>query len=484
MRPIDSFVEIENKYDLYEKEIEGVNYWVYSRFQIFRAAMEQKNNLGTAHRVNIKGLSNKLRAGAKLIYYSYIRKCHMPERVDILVCNHPRRVIGEDGYYECCYTTDIVKHYDNSWILEYPYLYEHKVPIREKNILYTDRAKVSSNLYYQFVKRFQKMTYDRLLKKIMCDIHAPITELQKALQIELNEESIGELILKRVLICKSRRKYYERIIKKTRPKVIVEVVSYTMDCMILNELGKKYGIATVEMQHGISGSIHPAYNYGKATNIKQFPTYVFAFSDYCKKTMPFPIDSDMVKVVGYPRFENYIKNHPKPVTGKRGVCFVSSGKTGKELSQLAVELSERLDMDKWHIYYKLHPSEFAGWEEYYPWLVGTNIEVVDERGPSLYEVFSLCDAQIGIHSTALFEGLGFNLNTLIYKGYESDFYEDLCNQGHASFVQNVQECLDRLEHDDHQSITGFWKENATENVIRELDVILQNFSSGRFFNKT
>lgn len=473
MQSVDKFIEIENKYKLYEKEVEGVCYWVYIRNYIFQSViMKIKHDLKPAHNFKTKKLSDKLRIGVKLFYYSFVKYYKIPRKVDILVVTHPRRVKGEDGFYECCYTADITNHYDNCCILEFPDGYEHKRPIREGNIIYTDRAKVTSYLHYHCVKCFQRKRCSALKEKIIQDIRAPLGEMQEAEQIKFDEDIVINRLLKQVFIYEKRKKYYDKIIRKTQPKVIVEVISYAMDCMILNELGKKHGIPTVELQHGAMGERHMAYNYGKAGNIMQFPTYEFLFSDYWKETTPLPIDSDKIRVVGYPHYEHYLRSHQKPRTEKKGICFISSGDTF-DLSYLAVDLSRRLDLDKWHIFYKLHPEEYAYWEDGYPWLAGTGIEVVDEKGKSLYEVFSLCEVQIGICSTALFEGLGFNLNTLIYKGFGSSAFQDLCDRGYAVYVENVDECMENLENDTHRTAKGFWKEDASENIICELDKIIE-----------
>ena len=475
MQSIDTFVSIENNYRLHEKEIEGINYWTYTRSYLFDfVIMPQRHNFGKAHKADSKGLRAKIRICAELIYYAYIKHYKLPPQVDILIYNHPRRIRNEKGYFECCYTTDILKHYKNSFVLEEPALFRHKQPIEERNIMYVDRSKIISNVYYYYIKNFQRKKYSKLKTKIKEEIHVPLEEIKKAEDIDIQENEIVDLLLKRALICKKKKQFYKKIIEKIRPKAIIEVVSYAMDCMILNELGKEYGIPTIEMQHGIMGDRHIAYNYGKAKNIKQFPTYEFVFSDYWKENTPLPISSDMVKAVGYPHFEHYLKNHEKVKTEKRGICFISEGTTGKELSHFALELSHRLDLEEWHLFYKLHPGEYANWKESYPWLVGADIDVIGEGDKSLYEIFSLCEAQIGIDSTALFEGMGFGLNTLIYKGFGSEFYEALCEQGYAAYVENIQECIERLEHDDHKSAVGFWKENATENIVAEINKILES----------
>lgn len=52
-----------------------------------------------------------------------------------------------------------------------------------------------------------------------------------------------------------------RIIKSISPKVIVEVVGYETNKMIINEIAHEMGISTIELQHGVIGRGHIAYNY-------------------------------------------------------------------------------------------------------------------------------------------------------------------------------------------------------------------------------
>lgn len=473
MESIEKFVEIENRYNLYEKEAEGVRYWVYARYYIFSSVlMTIKHNLKPAHQYKTKKLSDKLRIGMSLFYYSFVKRYKIPENVDILISTHPRRGMAEDGCYECCYTTDIIQHYHNCCILEFPDRYEHKRPVREKGIVYTDRARVVSNLYYYFVKYICRKKYEKVKKKILQDVTIPLKEIKEAEQVKFDDDLVIAYLLKQIFNHKTREKYYDKIIRKAQPKVIVEVVSYAADCMVLNELGKRYHIPTVELQHGIMGGSHLAYYYGRAKNIIQFPSYVFLFSEYEKRIARMPVGADKIKAVGYPRYEQYLRSHYKPRTEKRGICFVSSCDTN-DLSYLAVELNRRLDLGKWRLFYKLHPEEYQYWEDNYPWLLDTGIEVVDGKGKSLYEIFSLCEVQIGVSSTALFEGLGFGLNTLLYRKIHSALFQELCDQGYMAYVENADDCMEMLEKGCHQSVQDFWVQDALENMVHELDKIME-----------
>lgn len=92
--------------------------------------------------------------------------------------------------------------------------------------------------------------------------------------------------------------------------MILEVVSYNLDCMIFNEIAYEKKINTIELQHGVmSGSI--AYYYPKNVLIKQFPQKVFLFSDYWKNCISVPLEDKNVISVGYPISKSKLKNTKK-----------------------------------------------------------------------------------------------------------------------------------------------------------------------------
>lgn len=181
----------------------------------------------------------------------------------------------------------------------------------------------------------------------------------------------------------------------------------------MNWLQKK--IPTIELQHGVmSGSI--AYNYPKKSDVKQFPDYIFVFSDYWKKCAEFPIDDKNIKVVGYPYLEEKEKQYNKIFTEKRGrnkkvVLFLSQWTIGNELSKMAVEFSEICD-EEYEIIFKLHPGEYENWKRNYPWLEKEDkIKVIDSLKHNIYEYFAMSDYQVGVSSTAIYEdwNLGWKL---------------------------------------------------------------------------
>jgi hypothetical protein len=97
----------------------------------------------------------------------------------------------------------------------------------------------------------------------------------------------------------------------------------------------------------------------------------------------------------------------------RQILFISQGTIGKELSKVAVELNNELNSN-WRIIYKLHPGEYDRWKTEYGELQQSDVTVIDGDQPSLYQLFAESSAQVGVASTALFEGTTFSLKTYVY----------------------------------------------------------------------
>lgn len=473
---ICKFLELEEKYNLYNKKILNVNYWIYSRFFIWEKIQQVKFGLGDAHRKSRSEWISSFQIISGLLFNSFIKPKQFPKDIDLFILSHPRRV-WNDGHYECCYTTSLALEYHKSIVGERPYLFHHEKPVKEKNIFYLDKIMVMGNLFYLLYRIFRKKHYKKLYKQLEKELNEVLNQINLIWNINIENHKIIKLISKKILICTEKRKLYEKLLIKLHPKIIVEVVSYVMDSMIINELAEKHNIPTIELQHGTMGREHIPYNYTQGHHIPQFPEYIFLFSDYWKKTSSLPINEKNIKVTGFPYFDKQMKKYPKQQHDKLSIIFISQGTIGHALSRFAVDLVNHLDMHKWTVFYKLHPGEFESWEKEYPWLNTSTIKVIGKNEKNIYELFSICDVQIGVYSTALFEGLGYGLHTLIYKIYHSELFEELCRTCYADFFTDIDECIDKLETIPYTKIKkGFWKENAFENMKKEINEILCKIS--------
>lgn len=476
---IDDFLEIEQKYDLYNKSIDGVRYWMYARIFIFNFSIcESGMNLEKIHKRKKYSVMEGARLAAGLIYYSLFKRSISKKNVDILFLNHERR-IRNGQYFECAYTEKLAEHYANNITLEKPFEYRHFKPVRTKNLFYLDYIMVKGYLNYEIHKKLNTSQYRRLYGLVKVQMEEPMKALKRAYSWEIEDKKIYELFVEKILLYKGEFKEYYKLIDKLKPKVIVEVVSYCMQNMIINEIAKEKGVPAIELQHGTIYAEHAGYKYGVGVKIDQLPDKIFLFSDFWKKQIQMPIPEENLIATGYPFFEEQKKAYRKIVDGdgRKAILFISQGTVGKYLSRLAVEVAQLLPKDGYRIIYKLHPAEYQTWKESYPALKTGDIKVIDQNG-SIYQYFAISDVQVGVYSTAIYEGLGFGLQTLILRVGYYDTMESLVNEGYADYVDCAEDVVEYMNrpNQNHGHDDAFWKENALQNMKKEIDILL---SEGR-----
>jgi CDP-glycerol glycerophosphotransferase (TagB/SpsB family) len=144
-----------------------------------------------------------------------------------------------------------------------------------------------------------------------------------------------------------------------------------------------------------------------------------------------------------------------------------------DLAKFTQELAHKLP--QYTIIFKAHPSEYHFARQQYRFLTEiSNVEIVDNDKISLYEYFSLSSILIGIHSTALIEGLAFDMKVLVlkYPGWEC-YKEYSKNNESLSFISDANEACLSI-HNSYQSgsastsIEPMFKENALENSLEIL----------------
>lgn len=459
MITVKELLNREKECQLYEKEINGFQFWQYERFYIFSCL--QSTETPNAYTQNLPSLNNTLK-----YYIKNSRRLNVKNNVDICFFPHPRRVFNGIAY-ESIYTDGIAEKFPNSVSVERFYEMQHLEPIQSSNVLYLDRTIIEAKILFLLTKKCLK----KQVKKLKTQIRA---ELQNALQGIATQDQIEKITLHTLqdyYLYQYYHKYYYRLLLKLKPKLIVEVVSYNIHCMVVNEVCKDLGITTIELQHGYIEPNHLAYNYAPNTTIRQFPDKIYLFGDFYKKNAQYPISQDNLVVVGFPYFERELEKHQviKKEDYQCTIVFLSQG-TPNSIAMLATELKKILCDKKIRILYKLHPSEYHNWKQLHPELDGSGIEVIGLDGPTLYECLAISDIQIGVRSTSILEGLGFGLRTFIYNQKEGGCMRELVDRGIAESVSTAQELAEKL--DEHPipkyEIKYFWHGNAMNDLEQAL----------------
>jgi hypothetical protein len=219
------------------------------------------------------------------------------------------------------------------------------------------------------------------------------------------------------------------------------VVSY--DKFPIIAAAKDLGIEVIEFQHGVITNYHFAYNFSEPLKkLKYFPDKLLTFGEYWANTEGFPRQTE-VEVYGFPYLNQQLKKYKEVTKLKNQVLFLSQGTIGKELSNYAFQMAQK--MPECQFIYKLHPGEYNRWKNEYPALVQAsffnNFEVIDHNQENLYRYLAEADFQVGVYSTAIFEGLTLNCKTILFNLPGIEYMKDLVDQNIVEVAHDEKEAI-------------------------------------------
>ncbi len=475
----DYFYEIEKKYNLFEKEYNGFEFWTYARQRVAWRIRKQADNLNEGHHSKKLGLYDKSKLFLKQMKY-ILSHGKIPKREhDVLFIAHPRRVYNGEKY-ECIYTDSLAEKFDKALTVEKPYQEIHYEPAQTKKILYTDivdiKVKVFS-VYKSLVCGKEINTIKSYFEKHIAEAIAELNAYYGTIV------SISDILSELVYMYYTyivMKKYFTKLLKNTKPRTVVEVVSYSMECQIINEIAYEMGIPTVELQHGAIIRDHIPYNYPATIKIRQFPQNIFLFSDFWKEGIYYPIAQECIFSAGYPYLEKQAqkyKNYKETLEKKTRILFLSSGPIGNMLVDVAIMLYRNFPASEYEITYKLHPGEYSEWEKRYSKLAESGIKVISNNRVDLYQLFAESDIQVsGYNSTTIIEGLYFDLSTYVLDYCMSDEFRKLEKTKHLKTFKTPEELLDMIikqEKEQKQKEMPLWEKDALENILYHLNGIMK-----------
>jgi len=303
-----------------------------------------------------------------------------------------------------------------------------------------------------------------LIQKIESEIAARFD-----VDVSLVERVRRDLSYRRV-----RLPLYKSMLQRVSPMVAFLTASYGGRETFV-EACQAEGVPVVELQHGVITRYHMGYSFPD-TPKHVFPDYIFSFGDYWADAVELPLPDEHVIPVGYPYLERQSSRYADYTSADR-ILIISQPRVREQLSKFAIYLDKADAVDS-DVIYKLHPVEYGEWREAYPGLADSNVEVVSDD-PPLYELFATSTAQVGVYSTALFEGLNFGLDTFVLDAPGWEYMKYLVDSGFAVVVSSPREFVDtyRAGSVEFESVdeTYFFEPDALVNFE---DAVTQIIDSG------
>ena len=457
------YEELENELNLFSIQVNQVPIWERIRFKIFREINQDKDQ-GQAHTQTGTGLSEHLKGITLWLKNTIHRNSYFAGEHDFLFWGHQRRKLEEDGYWWDIYCDPIHEQTELDYVhMEAPYLLSHRSPAKTQQLRYLDFIQFTGTLQRKFGLRSPSIP-DDVIKRL----HEAEEEIQRRFEADVDLVSKTKEVLH---VRNTTLPLYERLLERIDPNVVVMVVSYGKETFI--EACKRKGIPVVELQHGVIYDHHFGYSYPDGTTKTTFPDYLLTFGEFWNENARFPIPDDRVIPVGYPYLEGRLDKYDD-IEPTEQLLFISQGTIGQELSQFALKVHEddRIDHE---VVYKLHPGEYDRWEDEYPWLAESDVRVIDGSEPPLYRLFAESNAQIGVGSTAVYEGLCFDLKTFVFETAGADVLKPLVEDGSASAIGSVEGLVKSLNPENEQNFSRdyFFKPHSISNIVSELNRIRQ-----------
>ena len=331
---LDHLLAIETKYDMLAKNIDGFAYWTFFR-QPLLEELHVSAGYGIAHTKPKFSRKRQMATRLNMIKNAPLYGNGFKRKCDILILNDERRK-WMGSYYESVFTDWVAAAYPNSIVLERPYNQQHFRPVMTRRLVYTDYIEIKAMASYVWHQKFAASKMRQIRKQIEENVRVPIRELCEIEGIDYDISRIVDMMLCGYYVYKVKKREYTKILNRYRPKLVLEICGYNLDCMTVNELTKERQIPSVELQHGYTGMEHTAYNYPEMVDIEQFPKYFFAFSDYWIKSARYPIPESNLKAVGFPYLEREAAKAKSKVTkGKmKKIIFISQGPIGLRFPRL------------------------------------------------------------------------------------------------------------------------------------------------------
>lgn len=455
----EDFFDLERDLDLLNKTIDGTYFWERIRFPIHKDLRLRVVGQGATG----EDVSDNYLSGARLLLRNlFMKNPIFSQETELLFYATGRRQQFDDGlWWDIYHDTVIELLHEDCLLWERPYEVSHLTPAKTENLRYVDLVEYTGTLMRKAGLR--TVSFSEEDRTLLDQIE---TELTTRFGVEFPLQSmVKDDLSKR----KARLPLYRRLLRKVDPNVAFLTVSY-FGRETFVESCQREGIPVVELQHGVYSRYHLGYSFPYEKK-HVFPDYFFSFGDYWSDSIDLPISADNVYSVGYPYLEQESMQY-EDVQDKNQTVIVSQPTIGEELSQFAVELSRRSEFQN-DIVYKIHPKVYDSWEEKYPRLAASSVTCITDEQP-LYRLFAESTTQIGVYSTALYEGLLFDVNTYIVElpGYE--YVQYLIDNGYVKSVRTVDEFL--TERSDSQGSAEvdrgyFFEPNPTARIRAAIDEI-------------
>jgi hypothetical protein len=232
------------------------------------------------------------------------------------------------------------------------------------------------------------------------------------------------------------RRLYRALLKKQTITTVYVVVAYFHQHIVA--AARDLGIKVVELQHGAISPYHLGYSYPGRPVVPGQPDELWCLGRYWAETVEFPAGMT-TKVTGAP-FIRRLTDAEAARKDPRLVVVASQGTIGPRLWDVARETAQlRRDLE---FVFRLHPSERLA--DYRGTVPPPNLRLSAGSEESTLELLASAGQQVGVSTTALFEGMVLGCRTAVAALPGWEYLEPVVTRGDALVVRDATELAARV----------------------------------------
>ncbi|WP_329005295.1 hypothetical protein OHA18_18175 [Kribbella sp. NBC_00709] len=384
---------METDLELLEWQINGAHPWPIIRMRVFHELTRRTGIHGAPHPVR-RTPYDKAALVARHVA-GIVTRSPFPGRYDALVVPHPRKPNGVE-----IYTDDLRATLgDNTLILDSGI---NGTPLRgSKNLDFFTSAAGAIH---------PRTADDRGIGQA----------LEKLTGVRI---PVGALLAREVPKHLRLRALYRALLKRHGIKTVYLVVAYFHQHIV--GAARDLGIRVVELQHGAISPFHLGYSYPGRPVVADQPDELWCFGSYWTDVADLPAGM-RTEVMG----ASFLP--PPGPKDPRRVVFLSQGTVGAELIRTADAVAKQ--HPELEILYRLHPSERA--EDYE---IPAGLQV--STGGSTLDLLATATYQVGVSTTALFEGMALGCRTAVADLPGHEYLEPAIAKGHALLMRRPADLI-------------------------------------------
>lgn len=437
----DRFLQFEKDNALFTYTHRGVHYWHLLRSDLLVNIMYGKDSQNISHPdMNVKRTPTMYLG----IMRMFLRDIFIKKGPADLFVETPYRFM----YYQNEYIDPFFFYYKNfPFTIHHQTLYSRewpRSPIEGSSNAALGVRMLFSRLFYKLKRR--PSVPDEIVN--LCRM------LNAEFELKLDAQTITRKIhldVSSFLIVKSQ---YKKILKG-KFRCVSLVCHYTIPGFSLIQAARELGIPSVELQHGMIGVHHKAYNFIENSNTgKYLPDYLFTYGEYWNETCRLPAMCKKI-AIGNPLFDRTRKSYADAKKIKKSIIFYSSGVGEYEFSKMAGRFADLAAPLGYKVMYKFHPGECNTWRTRYPFLADNpNIEKLDQH-VHVYEYMSKCEYHVGSYSTVIYEALAFGEKTFVFEDGHTFYIQDIIEKNYVISFKAEEELLSLIVKSEAQNETAF-----------------------------